>query len=84
MIISPGFIGIDVSKDHLDIFAGTALRIANTPEAVAAWIAGIESPRLVLFEATGRYDRVLLGYETQPLPASHRLAEMLGARALFQ
>lgn len=59
MIISPGFIGIDVSKDHLDIFAGTALRIANTPEAVAAWIAGIESPRLVLFEATGRYDRVL-------------------------
>lgn len=59
MIISPGFIGIDVSKDHLDIFEGTARRIVNTTEAVAAWVAGLDAPRLVLFEATGRYDRVL-------------------------
>lgn len=59
MIIAPGFIGIDVSKDHLDIFDGTARRIANTAEAVAAYVGGLAPPRLVLFEATGRYDRVL-------------------------
>jgi hypothetical protein len=33
--------------------------------------------------ADRRYDRVLICYETQPLPASHRLPEMLGAQALF-
>lgn len=59
MIIAPGFIGIDVSKAHLDIFDGSARRIANTPEAIAHWLAGLEEVRLVLFEATGRYDRAL-------------------------
>ena len=59
MIIAPGFIGIDVSKDYLDIFDGTAQRIANTPAAIAAFVVGLASPRLVLFEATGRYDRRL-------------------------
>ncbi len=59
MIIAPGFIGIDVSKDHLDIFDGSARRIANTPAAIAGWLRGLEPPRLVLFEATGRYDRSL-------------------------
>lgn len=59
MIIAPGFIGIDVSKAHLDIFDGTAQRIANTPEAIAGFLASLSSPRLVLFEATGRYDRHL-------------------------
>lgn len=59
MIIAPGFIGIDVSKHHLDIFDGTARRIANTAEAVAAYLAETPAPKLVLFEATGRYDRVL-------------------------
>lgn len=59
MIIAPGYIGIDVSKNHLDIFDGTAHRIANTPEAIAALLRGLDAPRLVLFEATGRYDRLL-------------------------
>lgn len=59
MNIAPGFIGIDVSKDHLDIFDGRARRIANTAEAIAAYAADLCAPRLVLFEATGRYDRVL-------------------------
>ncbi len=59
MIITPGYIGIDISKDHLDIFDGTAQRIANTPEAIAALLGGLAAPRLVLFEATGRYDRQL-------------------------
>ncbi|MCI0377936.1 MAG: phosphoribosyltransferase family protein [Gemmataceae bacterium] len=30
-----------------------------------------------------KYDRVLIGYETRPLPKSHRLPQMLGATALF-
>ena len=60
MIIAPGFIGIDVSKDHLDIFDRTSRRIANTGPEIAAMVAGLETPRLVLFEATGRYDRHLM------------------------
>lgn len=57
MIIAPGYIGIDISKDHLDIFDGAAWRIANTPEAIAVVLERLGTPRLVLFEATGRYDR---------------------------
>jgi transposase len=59
MNIAPGYIGIDISKDHLDIFDGAARRIANTPAAIAALLAGLAVPKLVLFEATGRYDRHL-------------------------
>jgi transposase len=59
MIIAPGFIGIDVSKHHLDIFDGTARRILNSAEAIAAWIEGLAGTQRVLFEATGRYDREL-------------------------
>ena len=62
MIIAPGFIGIDVSKRHLDIFDPTAMprRIDNT----AATLAGLvqdwaQREAFVLFEATGRYDLAL-------------------------
>ncbi len=60
MIIAPGFVGIDVSKDHLDIFDGRPRRITNTEAAIAAelenWQGG---DAFVLFEATGAYDRCL-------------------------
>ena len=63
MIISPRCVGIDVSKRMLDIFddaVGTAERIANAPQAiteqVARWRCGNV---LVVFEATGVYDREL-------------------------
>lgn len=63
MIIAPGFVGIDISKHHLDIFdaaVGTPHRLANSAEALADlsrhWA---QSDAFVLFEATGRYDRVL-------------------------
>lgn len=59
MNIAPGFIGIDVSKHHLDLFEGTARRIPNSPEAIAAWVDGLCGSEFVLFEATGRYDRHL-------------------------
>lgn len=37
-----------------------------------------------LYNVAGRnYDRVLIGYETRPLPAAHRLPEMLGAAVVY-
>jgi transposase len=63
MIIAPGFVGIDISKHHLDIFdgaAGSPERHANTPEAVAPLAQRFaEAGAFVLFEATGTYDRHL-------------------------
>ncbi len=35
------------------------------------------------FPAGRRYDRVLVCYETRPLPAAHRLPEVLNARPVF-
>ena len=63
MIIAPGFIGIDVSKSHLDVFdavAGRCVRIDNRPAALAGHIHGwAQRDAFVLFEATGRYDLTL-------------------------
>lgn len=42
-----------------------------------------EMPNYLYNVADREYDRVLIGYETHPLPASHRLPEMLCGRALF-
>jgi Transposase and inactivated derivatives len=63
MIIAPGFVGIDVSKHHLDVFDSTHRqhhRIDNTATAIAplaaAWAA---AGAFVLLEATGRYDTAL-------------------------
>lgn len=54
-------VGVDVSKDWLDVAvageAGTE-RIANTAEAVAAWLDRV-APTLTAFEPTGGYERVL-------------------------
>ena len=63
MTIAHRFIGIDISKMHLDIFDdrfGSIERIANTPAAIAAALARRErADTRVIFEATGSYDRVL-------------------------
>jgi transposase len=62
------YVGIDVSKDWLDIATVNAQaeagqwRIDNTPEAIAAFIAehwAEEPPALVAFEPTGGYERML-------------------------
>ena len=42
-----------------------------------------EIPNFVYNVAADRYDRILVGYETAPLPASHRLLDLLGAQPLF-
>ena len=63
MRIAPGFIGIDIAKFHLDIFdakIGRAVRIDNTPAAIAGLTAGwAAAGAFVLFEATGHYDGAL-------------------------
>ena len=64
MIIHPDFIGIDVSKDFLDIFDGSVrknVRVENTIEAarlIAERFAGREHG-FAVFEATGCFDRHL-------------------------
>lgn len=63
MIIHPGFVGIDISKSHLDIFEGgrdQSERVPNRQEAIAGLIERWRgSDVLVVFEATGHYDRLL-------------------------
>ncbi len=59
--MNKGIIGIDVAKDWLDLCpaGGTKVeRIANTAEAVEAWLAR-RQPTLVAFEPTGGYERTL-------------------------
>jgi transposase len=63
MKIHPGFVGIDISNDFLDVFdgsVGAVRRVDNGPEAIEGLIAGwSRSDVFVLFEATGRYDKAL-------------------------
>lgn len=63
MIITRGFIGIDVSKNYLDVFeggCGRTDRMPNTKEALASPVAHWKScGAFVVFEATGHYDASL-------------------------
>lgn len=63
MTIQPGFVGCDISKDHLDIFddaIGKPERIVNEAAALAPLIDRWKDRNmLVLFEATGPYDACL-------------------------
>jgi transposase len=56
------FVGIDVSKDHLDVHvrpAGTARRFANTDAGLRALVKFLTplAPTLAVLEATGGYER---------------------------
>jgi hypothetical protein len=63
MIIHPGFAGIDISKHHFDVFdgrSGKAERFDNTAADARKLAKRFKTQdTLVLFEATGRYDRTL-------------------------
>ena len=59
MIIPVRYVGIDVSKQYLDIFdeaLGVPERIANAPQAITQIAARWRCDVLVVFEATGVYD----------------------------
>ena len=62
METAPRFIGIDVSKAHLDVASrpdGLEFRLPNTAEGIADLVARLEGspPSLVLLEATGGLER---------------------------
>jgi transposase len=63
MTIAPSWIGIDISKAWLDIAdpaRGRADRLANCESAIAALARTLEGrDTIVVFEATGAYDRCL-------------------------
>lgn len=58
----PRYVGIDVSKAHLDVASrpdGLEFRLPNTPEGVATLVErlGASPPALILLEATGGLER---------------------------
>ena len=63
MIISPGFVGIDISKHFLDVFdtgRSHGERLANSAEAAHTLAQRCAATgAFVLFEATGSYDGLL-------------------------
>jgi transposase len=62
MTIAHRFIGIDISKTHLDIYdeaTAKSQHVANSAAAIAALLAGWPRSVRVIFEATGSYDRIL-------------------------
>ena len=63
MTLAQTFIGIDVSKDFLDVFDETTAahtRIANEEASIAKLLCGTKGRTVtVIFEATGSYDRKL-------------------------
>lgn len=82
MIIPPRCVGIDVSKRMLDIFddaLGVSERIANAPQAITEQVARWRCGNVVIvFEATGVYDRELAGALRQ---SGIRFARINPARA---
>jgi transposase len=65
MNVAP-FIGIDVSKDHLDIAirpSGEKLQFVNADEGVDTLVRQLQTlnPALIVLEATGRYHQLVLG-----------------------
>jgi transposase len=62
MDTTPRFIGIDVSKAHLDVASrpdGQDFRLPNTPEGIASLVERLTplAPALILLEATGGLER---------------------------
>jgi transposase len=59
---TPRFVGIDVSKAHLDVASrpdGQEFRLPNTPEGIASLVERLQAlpPALILLEATGGLER---------------------------
>jgi transposase len=81
VIIPLRYVGIDVSKKHLDIFDeadGVPRRIANATQAITQQVARWRCVALVVFEATGTYDHELREALSQ---AGIRFARINPARA---
>lgn len=60
---SSRFVGVDVSKRHLDVFVnatGEARRIARTRAALKAWLGHQPSGQHLVLEASGGYERLVV------------------------
>lgn len=53
-------IGIDVARAELVLAGAPLARIANTPAAVQAFLGALPGPALLVCEATGGYERLLV------------------------
>jgi transposase len=63
MILHQNVLGVDVAKDWIDVFdpsTNTARRIDTTRRALAAFAAKLPKDVLVVFEASGGYERPLM------------------------
>ena len=72
MDVSGHWVGIDVSKTHLDVFAGgrhRRFRIADEFDDAVSWV-NESKPQGVVLEATGGYEQRI----AKALEASHRVA----------
>jgi transposase len=58
------FIGVDVSKHHLDVAFGhlSVERIRNAPDQVARLVTRLQQlqPKLIVVESSGGYERTLM------------------------
>lgn len=53
------YVGVDVSKDRLELAGVEPVHIVNEPAAVAAWLDQLKAGAHLVCEGTGRYHRVL-------------------------
>ena len=55
------FVGVDVSKDSLDVDNGRSWRVKNNGKGIARIIKTLsaQSPKLVVVESTGGYENLL-------------------------
>ncbi len=69
-------VGCDLSRAHIDtcrLPSGTVERIANTPQAIAAFVDSLERDALVVFEATSGCDGELMAVLAE---RSHRFSRV--------
>lgn len=76
MTLEKTWVGIDVSKDGLDVYLlpqGTTIQVANTEAGVQALIAQLKptSPHLVVAQSTGGLERTLVsGLQSAAMPVA--------------
>lgn len=63
MTLPKNYIGVDVAKGWIDVFTATNQRfsrVSNQKDCLTKWTQSLPSDIMVIFEATGRYDRILI------------------------
>jgi hypothetical protein len=85
----PYRLALRLEESGIDVHYQSTTRSPILPgEAIASVLEFVDNyhddiPNYVYNVIDRHYDTVVIGYETSPLPASHRLGERLGGQALF-